>query len=90
MSHAPVQHNRPPRRVGADGVGGSSAQDPLARINVDASGNATTNNTTYYVDTNIQISWKATFTSTNGVASGNPAPCERSDIANLDDDITSP
>jgi hypothetical protein len=60
------------------------------RINVDSSGNATTNNTIYYVDTNKQISWQATFTSTNGVASGSPAPCERSDIANLDDDITSP
>jgi hypothetical protein len=59
--------------------------DPNARITVDASGNAATNNTTYYVDKNIQISWKATFTSTNGVASGNPAPCERSDIANLSD-----
>jgi hypothetical protein len=64
--------------------------DPNARITVDASGNASTNNSTYYVDKNIQISWKATFTSTNGVASGSPAPCERSDIANLDDDITSP
>ncbi len=68
--------------------GSGTATDPL--IPVDANGNATTNNTTYYMDTNIQISWKATFTSTNGVASGNPAPCERSDIANLDDDITSP
>jgi hypothetical protein len=64
--------------------------DPAARITVDSLGNATTNNTTYYVDVNVQISWKATFTSTNGVASGNPAPCERSDIANLDDDITTP
>jgi len=64
--------------------GGTAA----TRINVDANGNATTNNTTYYVDQNIQISWQATFTSTNGVASGDPAPCERSDIANLDDDIT--
>jgi hypothetical protein len=59
--------------------------DPAARITVDASGNATTNNTTYYVDTNVQISWRATFHSTNGVASGAPAPCERSDIANLND-----
>jgi hypothetical protein len=59
--------------------------DPAARITVDASGNATTNNTTYYVDRNVQISWRATFTSTNGVGSGSPAPCERSDIANLND-----
>jgi hypothetical protein len=59
--------------------------DPNARLTVDSNGNVTTNNTTYYVDKNIQISWKATFTSTNGVASGNPAPCERSDIANLND-----
>jgi hypothetical protein len=59
--------------------------DPAARITVDASGNATTNNTTYYVDRNVQISWRATFTSTNGVGSGSPAPCERSDIANLSD-----
>jgi hypothetical protein len=64
--------------------------DPSARITVDSSGNATTNNITYYVDKNVQISWKATFHSTNNVASGDPAPCERSDIANLDDDITSP
>jgi hypothetical protein len=64
--------------------------DPSARITVDSSGNATTNNTTYYVNQNVQISWKATFTSTNSVGSGSAAPCERSDIANLDDDITTP
>ena len=64
--------------------------DPNARLTVDGSGNVTTNNTTYYVDTNIQISWRATFTSTNSVGSGSPGPCERSDIANLDDDISTP
>jgi hypothetical protein len=65
-----------------------TAVQTFADIPVDSSGNATTNNATYYVDTNIQISWRATFTSSNSVGSGNPSPCERSDIANLDDDIS--
>jgi hypothetical protein len=66
-----------------------SAVQTLGPYTVDANGQATTVNTTYYAK-NIQISWKATFTSTNSVGSGSPAPCERSDIANLDNDITTP
>jgi hypothetical protein len=78
-----------------DCSGGAPVQtfgnDPAARLTVDGSGNATTNNQTYYVDQNVQISWRATFTSTNsGVGSGSPGPCERSDIANLDDDTSTP
>jgi hypothetical protein len=56
-------------------------------LTVDSNGDVTTNNTTYYTD-NVQVSWIATFTSTNAIGSGDPGPCERSDIANLDNDTT--
>jgi hypothetical protein len=49
---------------------------------------ATTNNSTYY-STATTISWKATFTSSNGVASGSAAPCETMTVT-LDNDITAP
>ena len=47
---------------------------------------ATTNNSTYYT-TAKTISWKATFTSSNSVASGPAGPCETMTVT-LDNDIT--
>jgi hypothetical protein len=44
-----------------------------------ADGTATTNNTTYYT-TSKTISWRAVFTSSNGVGSGDPATCESSSL----------
>jgi hypothetical protein len=58
-------------------------------ITLDANGKALTNNTSYYTS-NKTVSWKAVFTSTNGVGSGSPAPCETSSISNYDNDITAP
>jgi hypothetical protein len=55
---------------------------------VNASGVAVTNNTTFYTS-NQTISWRATFHSTNGVGSGDPSHCETSSIANYNNDIGS-
>jgi hypothetical protein len=50
-------------------------------------GVAVSNNTTYYTDART-ISWKAVFTSTNDVASGDAAHCESMTVSVLDNDIT--
>jgi hypothetical protein len=54
-----------------------------------AGGVAVSNNTTYYTTVKT-ISWKATFTSTNTVASGDPSHCETMTVSVLDNDITTP
>jgi hypothetical protein len=70
--------------------GGSAVQTfssrPVALVN--SQYEATTNNSTYYT-TAKTISWQATFTSSNGVASGSAAPCETMTVT-LDNDITAP
>lgn len=58
-------------------------------IAVDATGRATTNNTVYET-TAKTISWRAVFTSSNGVGSGPQAPCETMTVSVLDNDITAP
>jgi hypothetical protein len=49
---------------------------------------ATTNNETYYT-TATTISWRATFTSTNSVGSGDPSHCETMTVSVLDNDTGS-
>ena len=58
-------------------------------IAVNASGVAVSANSTYYTTVKT-ISWKATFTSTNSVASGDASHCETMTVSVLDNDITVP
>ena len=58
-------------------------------IAVNASGVAVSDNTTYYTTVKT-ISWKATFTTGNSVASGDPSHCETMTVSVLDNDITVP
>jgi hypothetical protein len=51
-------------------------------------GVAVSNNTTYYTTTKT-ISWRAVFTSTNGVGSGAPSHCETMTVSTLNNDIGS-
>jgi hypothetical protein len=72
-----------------NGTCAGTAARTLGPVTVDATGRATTNNTTYET-TAKTISWKAVFTSSNGVGSGPPAPCETMTVSVLDNDITTP
>jgi len=65
-----------------------TAVQTFGPITVDASGQATTSNTTYYTTTKT-ISWRATFTSTNDVGSGSPSHCETMIVGTLNNDIGS-
>ena len=58
-------------------------------IAVNASGVAVSANSTYYTTVKT-ISWKATFTSTNDVASGDASHCETMTVSVLNNDITVP
>jgi hypothetical protein len=63
-----------------------SAVQTFGPTTVDSNGQATTNNQTYYTTTKT-ISWRATFTSTNGVASGSPSHCETMSVSTLNNDL---
>jgi hypothetical protein len=65
-----------------------SAVQSFGPFTVDSNGQATTNNTTYYTTTKT-ISWRATFTSSNGVGSGSPSHCETMSVSTLNNDIGS-
>ena len=51
-------------------------------------GVAVSNNTTYYTTTKT-ISWRATFTSSNSVASGSASHCETMTVSVLNNDTGS-
>ena len=65
-----------------------TAVQTFGPIAVDANGQATTSNTTYYATTKT-ISWRATFTSTNDVGSGSPSHCETMSVNTLNNDTGS-
>jgi hypothetical protein len=69
----------------ADCSGTAVTFGPIA---VDSNGQATTNNQTYYTTVKT-ISWRATFTSTNGVDSGPQSHCETMSVSTLNNDIGS-
>jgi hypothetical protein len=50
-------------------------------------GVAVSNNEDYYTDART-ISWKAVFTSSNSVTSGDPSHCETMTVSVLDNDIS--
>jgi hypothetical protein len=63
-----------------------TAVQTFGPITVDSNGQATTNNQTYYTTTKT-ISWRATFTSSNGVGSGSPSHCETMSVSTLNNDL---